>query len=129
MINTKAHVLTESFDQQWVSGKITELIEYISKEQALVLGYFEKKELEGFIWVFPYKFHKEERNKLNAITVFPKFRKKHIDKKLFRGMEYELRNDNRAIYTFVDVANEGGYNFYLKQGMVEEVYQLMKKIC
>lgn len=129
MINTRAHVLTESLDRKWSAGKIMELIGYISKGQATVMGYFEKEKIVGFIWVFPHKYCGEERNILNAITVFPEYRSRHVAEKLFQSMEYELRHDRKAIYTFVDAANVGGYKFYLKQGMTEERYQLVKRVC
>lgn len=130
-INTKAHILTQYADYHLMTIKIVELAEYIRHDKAVVYGYFDKKQIVGFIWVFPYKHKKEERYFLNAITVLPEYRKKHIASILFESVEKELycKNKALALFTFVDAVNENGCRFYQKHGMKEEVYQLVKNIC
>lgn len=127
-INTKAHILTQSADYQMMLIKIIELIDYIMRDKAIVYGYFDKTEITGFIWVFPYKYQKEERYLLNAITVFPEYRKKHIASMLFASVEKEIYCKRKALFTFVDVVNEKGRLFYQRHGMEEEAYQLVKNI-
>jgi ribosomal protein S18 acetylase RimI-like enzyme len=128
LINTKAHILTQSEDYQTAFVRITELIDYIMQDKAIVYGYFDKKELAGFIWVFPYEYRKEERYLLNAITVLPEYRKKHIASRLFESVENEIYGKKTALFTFVDVVNEKGRHFYQRHGMEEEAYQLVKNI-
>jgi len=104
--------LTQSEDYQTAFVRITELIDYIMQDKAIVYGYFDKKELAGFIWVFPYEYRKEERYLLNAITVLPEYRKKHIASRLFESVENEICGKKTALFTFVDVVNEKGRHFY-----------------
>lgn len=124
MINTSAHILTDCFDEIWAKKKIEELEGYVKESKAIVYGFFQKRNLIGFIWVFPYAYKGQKRYLLNAITVFPEYRGNNIADKLFRSIENHLRN--QVLYTLVDKANERAYRFYQNQGMKEEAYQFVK---
>lgn len=128
MLNTKAHILTECFDSRWVEKKIMDLPKYISEGKAVVLGCFDREDLVGFMWVFPYTYKKEPRWMLNAITVLPQYRKKGVAGKMFMQMERLLASTEKILYTYVDVANEAAWRFYIAQGMEEEEFQMVKEL-
>ena len=124
MINTRAHILTDCFDETWAKKKIEELEDYVKERKAIVYGAFHKGNLIGFMWVFPYAYRRQKRYLLNAITVFPEYRGNNIANELFRSVENHLKN--QVLYTLVDKANERAYRFYQNQGMKEEAYQFVK---
>lgn len=128
LMNTKAHILTSTFDEYWANEKIKELEKYVEDNKAIVYGFFDKEVLIGFVWIFPYKYKGEERYLLNAITVCPKVRGKKVADKLFQSIEEQMKMENKVLYTFVDKANERAYRFYKKHGMREEMYQYTKNL-
>lgn len=128
LMNTKAHILTQSADYHSASVKIAELAGYIRQGRAVAYGYFDERKLVGFIWVFPYPYKREERYFLNAVTVLPEYRGKQIAGKLMKSVENELCCKHKALFTCVDAVNEKGRGLYRKHGMKEEAYQLVKRI-
>lgn len=127
-INTQAHILSKGFDKFWISKKIKELEQYIKENKAKVWGYFLENKLVAFLWVFPYLYEKEYSYMLNAITVLPEYRNRHIAKYLFNEMEYSIAHENIPLYTYVDAANVNAFQFYLSCGMRKNQYQFMKKL-
>lgn len=128
LLNTKAHMLTDSFDYAWAANKINDLIGYVKEDKAVVVGYFVNRNLVGFMWVFPYKYGYGERYRINAIVVFPEYRNMRIASKLFEFMESILCENKKPLYTHVDVVNSNAYRFYKSHGMEEENYQMIKRI-
>ena len=128
LLNTKAHIFTDSFDYAWATDKISDLFGYVKKDKAVVAGYFINENLVGFMWVFPYKYRYGERYRINAIVVFPEYRNMCIASKLFEFMESVLYEGKKLIYTHVDVVNSNAYRFYKSHGMKEENYQMIKRI-
>lgn len=128
LLNTEAHILTQGYDYQWACRKIDELVRYIDEGKAIVVGYLSANKIIGFAWAFPYLYCKEERYMLNAIVVLPEYRKQHIASQLLRTIESQVRSKRKKLYTFVDAINTPAYRFYLKHGMEEENYQLVKRL-
>lgn len=128
LMNTKAHILADCFDQKWAEEKIKDLQGYVAENKAIVYGFLYKEELVGFIWVFPYSYKGEKRYLLNALTVLPKYRGKGIADILFQTVEKRIEEKGLSLYLLVDKANERAYSFYKKHGMKDELFQYVKYI-
>ena len=109
--------------------KMTELIDYLNEEKAIVYGAYDKSKLVGFIWGYPRTFFDEKRIFINCLVVNKEYEKQGIGKKLINRLEdFAKENKYDSIDLTVAPFNENAVGFYNHMGFESERIQMVKKL-
>lgn len=106
--------------------KISELVDYISEDKAIVFGAFDDNLLIGFIWGYPRIFFLEKRIFINALIVDAQYKGNGIGKLLVNKLMEYCKNE-KGYYSFDVMTNPNNINalgFYKHLGFIEEKIQL-----
>lgn len=111
----------------YYTEKVEELIRYVMKGSAILLGAVEGDRLIGLIWCHSIQRFNEKRLHIANIAVSAQERNRGIGKELLtKAEEYANKNYYVGIDLLVTKENYGAVNFYRNNGFEEERF-LMKK--
>lgn len=127
--NIDSCLYIENFTMDDAMIKIDSLIEHVSKDQAIVYGYYFDKFLIGYVWAYEHKYRDEERVYVSEIRVDENFRGRGIGHKLLQAVENAaLELGYRALYIHTEASNKGAIRLYENEGYEIERVQLRKQL-
>lgn len=118
---------TESYSHEEANEKCAEMIDYIEKGKATVLGAFDGEVLIGMLWSYVYPF-REDTNRLyiSIVHIDEKYRGKKIGSQMFDIIEnYARQKGYRCIFLHAEGDNAQARGFYKHCGFEEERVQLV----
>lgn len=123
-------VYRTTYTKEEANLKSSELIEYLKKDKALLIGAIERDELIGMLWAYYYPY-REDLNRIyvSILHVDEKNRSKGLGSLLIKKIEeYAYVNGVSSIFLHTDAVNKGAMHFYEANGFSLERVQLKKVI-
>ena len=127
--NVHSNAFHEHYTYEEAYERISNLIEHLRDETAIVYGAFEDDDLIAFIWAYVHQFREENRMYVSEIRVKEEYRKRGIGNQMLRLVEDKARElDIGAIYLHAEANNPEAIGFYKAAGYCEERIQLRKSL-
>lgn len=118
---------TDSYSHEEADMKCSEMIDYLEKNQAAVLGAFDNDSLIGMLWSYPYPF-REDKNRLyiSIVHIDETYRGQKIGSRMFSLIDnYAKEKGYRCVFLHTEGDNAQARGFYKHCGFKEERVQLV----